>query len=346
MVKFLLTADLHGSDRTDEELHWSLHVWDHLLTTGRKLKVDAVIITGDIIHYKYGLSARLLLHISRMLQDYPKPVIILPGNHDIPWPTSPEDTVLELIAGAKVLTKPFLWVLEEAILAFMPWRPPDSYQDLLHQLTLEAMKLGAGRNKKAFLFSHVALHEGHVSSSNIRITTPIRAHHLYLDTYDHVFLGDYHARQQIKNITYIGAPRPRTHGDYDNKGFMTLTIPDSGAWTVGSVDPHPEWPQYITRRVQCESDFPLPKGRPQDKIRVYAPLEMMRWVQETYPNYKVQVLEGVKIKQSDNRLGDIESLDPWNIFTRWLKIRGYTSKIYQQLGRQYIEEIPEKTSKV
>jgi hypothetical protein len=90
-VRFLITNDLHVSDRrpesrTDNYIDELFGLLDQIEQAANRLKLDGVLVAGDIFHRKPGISLGVLARLAfwcRRLQELGCPVIIIPGNHDL-----------------------------------------------------------------------------------------------------------------------------------------------------------------------------------------------------------------------------------------------------------------------
>jgi hypothetical protein len=334
-MRVILGADLHGSERSQEELEWSITLYQDAITLAEQNGCRHILWLGDLVHYKYGLSAKLLLWWSRLtIQARDKGIlpILLRGNHDTPWISDPEQTVLELVQGAALVTKPRLVVHEGVILALLPWYPPEQFRAELKKLAVQAI----GHNP-CFLMSHVSLAEGVVSISNRRVESPIRLHDLRPDVWDHIFLGDYHAHQTVGDkVTYLGAPRPTTFGDFNCKGLFLLEVV-GGTWFLRDLELPTRYPKYVQHRLTSR-DFPiLQHYDPRDKHTVEAPLEMHRVLKGQYPGIVVKPLKGERVPTKNRRLGATDILDPWKIYQRWLAQRGLDHLTYDPHARRLLE---------
>lgn len=90
MPKILCIGDIHLSDRppsscTDDYLEDLFVILEHTVNKVRELDVDAVVWSGDVFHYKqpsrtsHGTVQRAI----EIIQSYPVPLYIVPGNHDM-----------------------------------------------------------------------------------------------------------------------------------------------------------------------------------------------------------------------------------------------------------------------
>lgn len=89
-MRALLIGDIHLSDRppsscTDEYLEDLFVILEHTVDKVRELNVDAVVWSGDVFHYKQPsrTSHATVQRAIDVVQSYPVPLYIVPGNHDM-----------------------------------------------------------------------------------------------------------------------------------------------------------------------------------------------------------------------------------------------------------------------
>ena len=89
---FLLLADIHAADKppsscTDSYGQDILDLLWQSVRIAREQGVKAVIWAGDVFHHKAPsrTSHRLVLELIRVINAYPCPVYIVPGNHDFQY---------------------------------------------------------------------------------------------------------------------------------------------------------------------------------------------------------------------------------------------------------------------
>lgn len=90
MAEYLLYGDLHLSDRapsscTDDYLDDLFDILDHIGGLAAEREAAAVVCAGDYFHVKTPgrTSHRTVQRVIRLLQVYPCPMLIVPGNHDM-----------------------------------------------------------------------------------------------------------------------------------------------------------------------------------------------------------------------------------------------------------------------
>ena len=85
-MNWLLSADLHLSDRARDSHRFGLFPW--LKKQQQKNKVDATFLLGDLTQEKDRHSSALVNRIVEELLTLTPPVYVLRGNHDglLQWP--------------------------------------------------------------------------------------------------------------------------------------------------------------------------------------------------------------------------------------------------------------------
>ena len=99
-MNWLLSADLHLSDRARDSYRFGLFPW--LKKQQQKNKVDATFLLGDLTQEKDRHSSALVNRIVEELLTLTPPVYVLRGNHDGLNPNSPFFKFLNSISGLKL----------------------------------------------------------------------------------------------------------------------------------------------------------------------------------------------------------------------------------------------------
>lgn len=344
MLRLVLCADLHckGETVTDvEESRLLLRLISDFAISQR----CNVICCGDFFHQKNVIDppAPIVLAAHDELSrswDLGSQWHILMGNHDTDEPDRIGHSVLSLY---KKIAFPILiptgMPIETHFIGLVPWAPADQFRVGINHITKQAMGHTGGGAK--ILFSHISLQEGHVSPSNRQIHSPIRASDLHPLEWDVVFLGDYHAAQQVvgTNIYYLGAPRPQAFNDYDNIGIWLLEVNDDGTWQITPNNISHHFPGFRQYQVRSESDLPLPGYNSWNKNRIFVNLELKNRVRTLYPDAQCRPLPDEGFRMQDSRIGNIETeqLSPLQIVDRWRQIKGLPEQPYMSEAKHFIE---------
>src|SRR5882724_7118261 len=100
-MKWLLTSDLHLSDKPRDAYRFGLFPW--LAKQQKAHNVDAIFILGDLTENKDRHSAKLVNQTIESLLTLRPPVYILRGNHDGIDPGSPFFKFVNSIEGIKLI---------------------------------------------------------------------------------------------------------------------------------------------------------------------------------------------------------------------------------------------------
>jgi hypothetical protein len=228
-MTWLLTADLHLTDRPKDSYRFGLFRWlrrqqqDHTTT--------ATFILGDITDRKDNHSSALVNKIVEELLSLKPPIYILRGNHDCIDPTNPYFGFLSYIEGVHFVTEPTL--LREYDLAMIPHQRDESSfaqtcaslpasHYMLHQ-TFDGAIAETGGRLTGF------------STSPIDLKQPLR-----------VWAGDIHRPQTVNCVAYVGSPFQVRFGDdftprvllVRNTIERDLFFPCLKKWSLTMTDPN------------------------------------------------------------------------------------------------------------
>lgn len=333
----ILGADFHVRDDKPGELEYSEKLIEEVTTLGYFYKAP-VLHLGDFFHSKRP-SVELAIRMQEKLeyaQAHGVDFFLLKGNHDTCYPAYLDYSSISVFRNVAIpILRPVCTIQRGCFLGFLPWLPVDIFRIGIKQLSQAALDFPGPR----FLFSHVSLQEGNVSASNGKIDTPLRAADLCPTAWSAIFLGDYHAAQQVagQQIYYLGSPRPQTFGDFDNIGAWRLevTLDGPGGKARFELIPHPLahlFPAFRSWRVEHDRDLPLPGYNPADRNRIYCSLELKTRVQTLYPDALPVPLEKTgDLATGAERLkqADIEKLTSVQIIERWVGWKNLPQIPYQ-----------------
>lgn len=199
MSGFLITSDLHLTDRPKDAYRFGIFKW--LVSQQAKWKPKATFILGDLTDKKDKHPAALVRQIVDGLLDLAPPVFILKGNHDYLDPECPFFDFLNYIEGLRFITQ--------------PESPTEGVFMLPHcggqQEFDAACRLIPSR-------SGVMLHQtidGAVAEYGTRLSG-LSASLVSAVQPRWVWAGDVHKPQQLGTVSYVGAPYTVRFGDdYD-----------------------------------------------------------------------------------------------------------------------------------
>lgn len=199
----LLTADIHLDDNPQNEYRWK--VFQRLKDAALKYGVTSIYILGDAVDRKDRHSAVFVNRLVAELKELARiaPVRISRGNHDTPLRGPAFWEFLYLLTDVFYITDP----------------TPDG-DVLILPFTPNPMEDWRGLNFRDYkaLFLHVTV-TGAISENGRELEgqkLPL------LPRSVHVYSGDIHTPQTVKNLTYVGAPHPVKYGDSYPCRFLVL----------------------------------------------------------------------------------------------------------------------------
>lgn len=230
-MKVLLISDLHFSSRPQDQHFWDL--FNQVIAYIIPNKIDAVFILGDLTTAKDNHAADLVNNLVNNLTNLAKltKVFILRGNHD----------------GIDA---------ERPYFEFLKHIPNISYlKDISSALGI--MCLPHSRNPKedwkglnftnTIVFAHVTV-DGAFAESGIKMVSDISSE--VFKGARLVFSGDIHAPQDLKYLTYVGAPYNIRFNDNFQGGGIVLDT-DTDTWKRITFD----FPRRYTLDITDVSDF-------------------------------------------------------------------------------------------
>lgn len=231
----LLTSDTHLDDNPANEYRWAFFAELHKIIqqyAGTPTQIEAVFHLGDFVDRKDRHSAAFVNRVIGELQNLVEwvPVYIMRGNHDTPlrgpayW-----EFLSSTVEGLQYIIKP----TPVGDLLLLPFSPDP----------MEEWK-GLKFSQYKALFLHATV-TGAMSENGHELTggpMPL------LPRSCKVYSGDIHTPQQVKNLTYVGAPHPTKFGDdypcrmlvlddkYDIYQEVLLTPPQKHMIEVNSLE--------------------------------------------------------------------------------------------------------------
>lgn len=260
-----------------------------IVDTALEREVDAAIFAGDAYRncdpnptHQHGFATQM-----RRLTDAGIPLILVPGNHDMPISFG-RKTAIDIFAAlgnerVHVFTKrriekvetrngtlqiaPFPWPVRSNLLAKDEFRGA-SEEDVVREiekqsaLTIEALAAAVDASLPSVLVAHLMADRAETSGSEYyaaimrdpRISTSVLAN----GAFDYVALGHVHKFQDLnKNqkppVIYSGSMDRINFGEArDTKGFCLVTIEESGASTRETSYEFIETPTRPFVTIRCD----------------------------------------------------------------------------------------------
>jgi hypothetical protein len=231
MAYYLLCTDLHLDDQEANEYRW--HVIDRIVQATAQYDIATVFALGDAWDRKDRHSAALVNRTVEACKQITAraPLVILQGNHDRPMHEPAFWQFLNEIDGIHYITTPSMW--GNGTLLLLPFTPTPK-TDWAH------LKLSQ--------FQAIMMHATVTGAVVENGTVMTNDNFPILPRVAKIYSGDIHVPQQIRNITYVGAPHPIRYGDsyqgrmlllneaYDIALQIPLDGPKKLMLTISSID--------------------------------------------------------------------------------------------------------------
>lgn len=211
----VLFTDIHfglrGNSRTHNED--CIRFIEFMIKYAKQNQIQTAIFLGDWTHTRSSINAitmRYSIDAFRLLNDNFEQVIVIVGNHDMPFRESRDITTnefSELFPNIRLIRE--IEQIDNCV--FAPY--------LLNTEHLDLIKL-----KGDYLFGHFEL-PTFLLTRGIEMPDHGGLNRTDLSSFKAVFTGHFHKRQNKGNVWYIGNCFPHDYGDsYDelNRGFADL----------------------------------------------------------------------------------------------------------------------------
>jgi predicted phosphodiesterase len=197
----ILSGDWHLDDQPENAYRWN--VIEQVLHACIQYKLEAIFILGDLVDRKDRHSAAFVNKLITELRKLASraPVIVLRGNHDTPLRGPAFWEFASHIEGITYISRPQPWYMfdnDNPDLLLLPFTPTPKE---------DWAKFKLADYKALFMHATVtgARAENGMVMENNNFPIMPRAPNIYS--------GDVHTPQQVRNITYVGAPHPTKFGD-------------------------------------------------------------------------------------------------------------------------------------
>lgn len=207
-MRWLVSSDLHQSDRPKDKYRFGLYNW--LVKQQEKYNPDATFFLGDITESKDRHSSKLVNRVVKGLKRLRPPVIIDQGNHDAIDPASPFFGFLSHIEGLTFVNKPTYFPHLDAY--FIPHRKNQAELDKAAGMIVP--KVGG-------VFLHNTI-DGSIAESGSRLSG-LRASLVEARHPRGIWSGDIHRPQRVGCVTYVGSPYHVRFGDDFTPRVLLIT---------------------------------------------------------------------------------------------------------------------------
>jgi len=222
-LKLLIVGDIHSKKA-------NLEVVDQVLTKCRKLaiKCDKTIFLGDMNDGKANLRSETVRQFKRHFKNWPNPIIILIGNHDLENPMNPEgEHSLEFLRefeNIQIMDKP-IWYTHEHTgrtddpkFLFIPYYPEERFLEAYSESREERFTSDLYQEPQ-LLFLHQDMDFAKYSNG-VQCHSNIRAN--MFSKHQRVFVGHIHLPQEFKNIVYVGTPYTESFKESDENKSVVI----------------------------------------------------------------------------------------------------------------------------
>jgi len=197
-MTWLLSSDLHLSDRARDEYRFGLFKW--LAKQQQKYDTTATFLLGDITEKKDKHSSKLVNRIIDELIGLKPPIYILKGNHDFIDPKNPFFRFLSCIEGVEFVVEPTF--LKEHGMFLTPHQPNQQALDKAAALIPDKVSGVCLHQALDGAIAETGARLSGLSAATIEAKRPLGA-----------WAGDIHRPQRVGGITYVGAPYQVRFGD-------------------------------------------------------------------------------------------------------------------------------------
>lgn len=225
MDDILLFADLHihNHKKSMQRLHDCLAVLEWIFQTAQQHHITNLIFAGDLFHDRQKIDLITYNLTFEIFSKYCQGninVYLLLGNHDLwyydKWDIS-SVRPFSALPKVTVINKPVSLEINNCLIDFLPFThdPVEHLKQLNNKILIAHLAVhGAKLNNYAYA-DVVVEHDGEM----VKIDSNL------FKKYDCVFLGHYHAHQQIDNIEYIGSPLELNFGEaYQQKHIIIFNL--------------------------------------------------------------------------------------------------------------------------
>jgi DNA repair exonuclease SbcCD nuclease subunit len=314
-MRFLATADLHITERPEDEYRWS--VFSFLKRAAEANRIDVILLLGDLTHDKDNHSAALVNRLVDAITSLPGRKYIISGNHDYKDTALPFFRFMRELEDVHFFTKPATVKIDGERCLFLP-----------HTRRRRRDWRGLRFSRFKYIFLHQAL-RGAVLPAGYELHEKTVPTHLFSKRHTDalVLAGDIHVPQQVGRVTYCGSPHPINFGD----DYQPRVLLVDGK-QVSSLD------RFTIRKLKLSvsslEELREQNIQPDDRVKVTVTLnrsELADWpqirrdVEEHLKSVDAQVC-GVRLKEfvrkrlHEEQAPLTEDVQPRKILKRYCKV--------------------------
>lgn len=258
-MNFLISTDLHLSDRSRDRHRFGLFSW--LAKQQEKHNVDATFLLGDMTESKDRHSSILVNKIVEELIGLKPPVYVERGNHDGTSAESPYFRFLNCIEGLRFVIEPTYD--PDLDVAFVPHCAGQAIFDSACKQMPRKPGMLLLHNTFQNALAETGARLAGLATSPIDLLKPGR-----------VYSGDVHVPQQCGPVAYVGAPYHVRFGDRFEPRVLLLKGDKE-------IDLHFDCPRKLTLTVRDADDITnneeLQRGDQVKLLIEMAPEDAVNW---------------------------------------------------------------------
>lgn len=314
-MKVLVTADLHLTDRPQDEYRFGIFPW--LAKQAKKHHCSEIIILGDLTDKKDRHSALLVAKVVAGIETVrdAKDLTVLMGNHDFVDPTNPFFEFVNHLDCVKFVTD----VYEDGHTSYIPYQTTQAEFDE----ACEGIEEGIG------VFIHQCV-TGAISDTGKRLTGFSTAA-LEAKRPKWCFAGDIHRPQTVGCVTYVGSPYHTRFGDPYLPRVLLLDTE-----TGETQDLHFKAPHKVNLVINSAAELKACPVIAGDHVKI--DVELIREERVNWPRHKKQIRDtctklglevyGLRLLPNDTKSGKTANLQSdGDVFEAFCKHENLPSQV-------------------
>lgn len=322
-----------------DKLHSCLDCLRWVFQETEKRGIEHVIFAGDLFHDRHKINTYAYDQTYQILSEFGKKmeIYLLIGNHDMYYRTNRNiSSIKPFREFATVIEEPQTLNVAGLSIDFMPYTE-NPVQDLKKSFPKRA----------EVLVGHLALAGATLNTlSGVKYRTESLVEDIEevpqdaLSSYRKVFLGHFHARQQVSpEIEYLGSPLQLSYGEaMDKKGF---TILDTDTLDTEFVE-NTKSPRYFIIPSNMDiSEFDVKDGYVRiitDQSSRINLIEMKEKISEQFHPRSLEIIP-VKTEETENEIsGELEGVEDFHSNVTDI-IQQYSDSIDTELDKKQLIEV-------
>jgi DNA repair exonuclease SbcCD nuclease subunit len=324
-MKILIFSDIHihPHKKSVERLEDCIKVLDWVFSCAKENNVRDIIFLGDLFHDRQKIDVLTYQKTFEILEKHlinnKLNLFLLLGNHDLwhnqKWDVSSVNPLRNL-PGVSVINEPCVRSLsDEYLFGFLPYThdPISDIQKIEKQWKNECKDKNI--NPPKLLGGHIAV-DGALWNVKYGTTAEVAIEHDgdmvkvgpgIFDNWDRVFLGHYHAEQQLsENVQYVGSPLQLSFGEaFQDKHVIIYDInKDDRSYVKNEFSPK----HYIIKEDELD-DYNLEGNFIRLEVKDISSSSMAEVRKNLIDNKKVATMEiKQSVKKEEHNITDAKSI--------------------------------------